>query len=460
MIQKMLKTISMKQNRYREIRLSTRIVSFFILVIVAASINPAVAEQAWQLKVVTDRENAIYEAGEQARFLITLTDGNTPVTEGEITYVVDDFITAYPPPSNYPKGKLKIGNETGISVTLKQPGFLRCRVSVRTANNKLIQATAAAGFSPLKIKPSLPVPDDFDEFWANQKAELAKVKMDAKLTPVKYGNETIECFDVQLACLGGAPVSGYFARPKNAKPKSLPIILWVHGAGVRSSSLGNAAKGAAAKMLSMDINAHGLPNGKPAGFYSELRSGKLNGYPFFGREDRDTIYFRGMFLRLVRAIDFLASQPEWDGRVVAVIGHSQGGGQALVAGGLDQRVTFIAAGVPAICDHSGRAIGRINGWPKLVPTESNGKPNAKILQVARYFDAVNFASRSHANAIMSVGFIDPTCPPSSCYAAYNQLSGEKQIINEPLMSHAAPAHIHKAFFEAIQKHVKQNSAPK
>jgi len=435
--------------------LSKYLIPVFMLVIAATSINFVCAEETFQLKVVTDRENAIYETGQPATFLVTLTQGNKPVTAGEVSYIVDDFITAYPPPNNYPKGKLKIGDEAKISVSSKQPGFLRCRVSYRTPENKLIRATAGAGFSPLKIQSSLPVPDDFDEFWTNQKTELAKIAMNEKLTPVKQPNESIECFDVQLACLGGAPVSGYFTKPKNAKPKSLPIILWVHGAGVGSSSLGNAVKGATAKMLSMDINAHGLPNGKPAKFYSGLRAGKLKGYPFFGREDRETMYFRGMFLRLVRAIDFLASQPEWDGRVVAVIGHSQGGGQALVAGGLDERVTFIATGVPAICDHSGRAIGRINGWPKLVPTETDGKPNAKILQAAQYFDAINFASRSRADAIMSVGFIDSTCPPSSCYAAYNQLSGEKQIINEPLMGHAAPAHIHKAFFEAIKKHVKQ-----
>ncbi|HAW31401.1 MAG TPA: acetylxylan esterase, partial [Planctomycetaceae bacterium] len=100
-------------------------------------------------------------------------------------------------------------------------------------------------------------------------------------------------------------------------------------------------------------------------------------------------------------------------------------------GGLDERVTFIATGVPAICDHSGRAAGRINGWPKLVTTLPDGTPAAEELKAAQYVDGVNFASRSKADAIMSVGFIDVTCPPSSCYAAYNQLKGKKQIINKP-----------------------------
>jgi len=166
-----------------------------------------------------------------------------------------------------------------------------------------------------------------------------------------------------------------------------------------------------------------------------------------------------MFLRLVRAIDFLTSQPEWDGKTVIVIGHSQGGGQALAAGGIDSRVTCIAAGVPAICDHSGRAGDRINGWPKLVPNGSDGRPDPQILDASRYVDAVNFASRSKADAILSVGFIDTVCPPSSCYAAFNALQGTKKMLNEPLMGHAAPGHIQTTFLQFVQDHVKRQSAP-
>ncbi|MFH1268292.1 MAG: acetylxylan esterase, partial [Planctomycetota bacterium] len=100
-----------------------------------------------------------------------------------------------------------------------------------------------------------------------------------------------------------------------------------------------------------------------------------------------------------------------------------------------------------------------NGWPKLVPTGADGKPDPTILEASRYVDAVNFAGGSGAEAIMSVGFIDTTCPPSSCYAAYNNLKGPKEIINEPLMGHAAPSHIHEAFFERVLRHVQQRSEP-
>ena len=149
------------------------------------------------------------------------------------------------------------------------------------------------------------------------------------------------------------------------------------------------------------------------------------GTPFFGREKRETSYFVGMYLRLIRALDFLCSQPEWDGTIVTVCGHSQGGGQALAAGGLDDRVTFIAAGVPAMCDHTGRAVGRINGWPKLVPNDAAQRPDPAILEASRYVDAVNFAARCKAEAVMSIGLIDVTCPPDGGLRRVQSASGKE-----------------------------------
>ena len=44
-----------------------------------------------------------------------------------------------------------------------------------------------------------------------------------------------------------------------------------------------------------------------------------------------------------------------------------------------------------------------------------------------YFDGVNFAKRSKAKALYSVGLMDGICPPSTVYAAYNNHAGEKEI---------------------------------
>ena len=46
-----------------------------------------------------------------------------------------------------------------------------------------------------------------------------------------------------------------------------------------------------------------------------------------------------------------------------------------------------------------------------------------------YFDPVHFARRITCPVMVTVGFVDNTCFPSGIYAAYNQLAGEKTVLN-------------------------------
>ncbi len=394
-----------------------------VLLVLAVSVC---AQEALTLEVTTDRADALYHVNEPVTFTISVAAGKDPVTAGEVAYVFsndgEDVIG---------QGTLALSAEPArVTATLDKPGFLRCTATLQGPDGKEIKALAGAGIDPRQIQPSLPVPDDFDVFWDGKKAQLAKVPMNPRLTPVDSPEENVECFDLQLDCLGGAPVSGYLARPKGAAPKSLPALLTVHGAGVGSSN--KPVEFAARGLLALDINAHGIPNGQPKSHYEDLAGGRLKEYRFEGRESRETYYFLGMYLRLIRAMEYLTSQPEWDGKELIVCGSSQGGGQSIVAAGLDPRVTAFAANVPAMCEHT----GRVNGWPRLVPRDAAGVPDPQVLQAARYFDAMNFATRTKADAVVSVGFIDDTCRPTSVYAAYNNLPGTKRIINEPRMNHA------------------------
>jgi cephalosporin-C deacetylase len=415
---------------------------FLALASAAAAQTPALV-----IKAVTDRPQALYQTGETARFDLTVTQDGKPLAQGQIQCSLSkDGVE----PKREETLQIKDGKAT-LTGTLGEPGFLLLRASI--AGQKDF-AQASAGFSPQEIKPSLPVPDDFDAFWAAQKAALAQVEMKSTLTPVTSTLPKVAVYDAQITCLG-APVSGYYAKPKDAKAKSCPAILFVHGAGVGGSSLGAVAwSEREGGMLSMDINAHGLPNGKPKAFYDEQAAGALKDYRFQGRDDREKCYFKGMFLRVIRALDFLTAQPEWDGKTLIVYGSSQGGFQAFAAAGLDPRVTFFCAGVPAGCDHTGIAAGRINGWPKLV-TITDGKAVEAELQTARYFDNVNFATRAKCQgAAVTVGFIDTVCPPSSVYAAYNVLTMPKTLHTMPLTGHKSSPEASAFMTEAALAHVR------
>ena len=400
------------------------------------------------LSVRADRPDAAYKQGETVTFTIALSLDNQPVKDAVVNWVISK--DGAPPLTS---GTMKLtGPSTTVAVgkKLDEPGFRQCCATFAASNEPVRTALGGVAVDPLLIKPSLPTPADFDEFWAAQKAKLAAIPANARLSPEKSPASGVDCFDVSADC-DGPPVSGYLARPTGARPKSLPIILTLHGVGVRSSDLGSAASWARQGFLAMDMNANGLPNGQPKEFYSDLANQQLKDYFHQGRDSRDTVYFRGMFLRLIRAIDFLTAQPEWDGHTVIVHGSSQGGWQAIAAAGLDSRVTFFAAGVPAGCDLTGVVANRANGWPQFF-AKPPAKPDPKILEAVRYYDCVNFATRAKAAGILTVGFIDTSCPPTGVYAAYNALSGPKRIFNDIPSGHALSPQATAAMRAAILDH--------
>ncbi len=300
--------------------------------------------------------------------------------------------------------------------------------------------TASIGLvaAPESYQPSTRRPDDFEAFWTNEKKQLRALPMAVKNQAVEKTATGFSCFDTEINCTGNAPVRGYFAKPVNAQRGSLPVVLYVHAAGVKGSwcrsEPGNAlrfammGKGA----LSMDINAHGMLNGQPEQYYDSLENTVLKGYATQGVETKSGFYFRGMYLRLIRALDFLCKQPEWDRKRILVLGESQGGGQALVAAGLDERVGAVVATVPAMCDWGAGLSGSRGGWPDPFQSKNDQQ---KMLDVLPYFDVAHILKNTKAIVVAEIGLIDITCPSTGIYAAINQAAGKKIMLPVPYRAH-------------------------
>jgi cephalosporin-C deacetylase len=292
--------------------------------------------------------------------------------------------------------------------------------------------------SPEKLKPGAKIPSDFKAYWDSQKKSLNELPFEVKTVAVQ--NAAIipgySCVDIEINCLGPKPARGYFAKPDKAAPKSLPAVLLVHAAGVKGSwcrsEPGSAMNYAKKGAICFDLNAHGMLNGQPDSYYADLESGELKNYQTNGITSRDDIYFRGMYLRLLRTIEFLTQQPEWDGKRILVMGESQGGGQSLVAAGLDHRVSAVVAIVPAMCDWFGPLADRKGGWPQ--PYESDSSKEA-MLKALPYFDAANILKGSKAIIFTEIGLIDMTCPSTSVFSAVNQSKGKKIIYAVPFRPH-------------------------
>jgi cephalosporin-C deacetylase-like acetyl esterase len=292
---------------------------------------------------------------------------------------------------------------------------------------------------PLRLKPGTECPKDLKKYWDQEKAALKALRMDVKSEKVDSKQPGIACFNTEINCIGPSPARGYFAKPENAKAKSLPIVLAVHAAGVKGwwcrSEIQNATDYAKRGALCFDLNAHGMLNGQPDEYYNNLEAGELKEYFFKGLENKNDLYFRGMYLRLIRTLDFLTQQPEWDGKRIIVIGESQGGGQALAAAGLDNRVSAVVATVPAMCDWGGTLVNRKGGWPQPFERPGN-KENMK--RVLPYFDTAHLLKFSKATIVVEIGLVDNTCPSTSIYAAINQAKGKKIIYPVTYREHTWP----------------------
>jgi cephalosporin-C deacetylase-like acetyl esterase len=380
-----------------------------------------------QVRVSTDRADWRYEPGQPVRFrIIAVQDGH--VLEGvKVSYRIGPEMM---PPKIDQTATLSAGGITVEGGTMKEPGFLRCIATVEQ-NGRTYRGLATAAFHPEAIKPTQQDPPDFDQFWAAGKAALAKLPIDAKLTPLpEYGNSSADCYqvDLQNVGMGTAPSRFYGVLCEPKAPGKYPALLSVPGAGVRPYR-GLAAM-AARGIITLQVGIHGIPVTMNQSVYDSLGAGALSGYNTFGLDNRDRYYYRRVYLGCVRANDFLTGHPKWDGANLAVTGGSQGGALSIVTAALDPRVKGLAAYYPALSDVTGYLQNRAGGWPHMFRAAEGALSHrsAEKIETSRFYDVVNFARRVKVPGLYSWGFNDETCPPTSMYSAYNVIPGQKKLL--------------------------------
>ncbi|MBK7628596.1 MAG: acetylxylan esterase [Bacteroidales bacterium] len=367
--------------------------------------------------IAPDHKDWTYKINEQAKFSVqVLQYGNL------VENVTIDYETG---PEALPDVKkegvvLKTG-KTEFTGTMKVPGFYRVRVWA-VVDGRRYEGLATAGFEPEKIQPTVKDPADFDTFWTNAIAEARKINLDPKITllPEKCTSD-VNVYHISFQNeINGSRIYGMLAMPK--APGKYPSILKVPGAGIRAYS--GDTRLASLGFIVLDIGIHGIPVNLDPQVYTDLAGGALYAYNTVKMNDRNTHYYKRVYLGCVRAVDFLVSLPEYNGKDIAVTGGSQGGALTIVTAGLDKRIKFAAALYPALCDHTGYLNNRAGGWPHYF---KNTQPKPNEVETLGYFDVVNFARRVTAPGYYTWGYNDLTCPPTSMYSAYNVITAPKQL---------------------------------
>ncbi len=431
-----------------------------ILILAALFAWSAQAQESlgtYQIRVAPDRDDWTYELNQTARFNVAVTLNNRQVSGLPIKYACG--LEALPPTleKTATTGAQSFSIDAG---TLKEPGFLRCIVTLEK-NGVTYRGLGTAAFRPDSIKPTVVEPSDFDAFWNDGKAKLAALPVDAKMELLpNLGTPKADVYHVsfQNVGLGSSRVSriyGILTVPKASVPnQKFPALLRVPGAGVRpyTGQIAFAERG----IITLEIGIHGIPVNLPASVYDDLRVGALNRYTTYGLDNKDEYYYRRVFLGCLRANDFLVSLPQFDGTNLGVIGGSQGGALSIMTAALDSRVKVLAAFYPALSDLSGFDFGRAGGWFQNYRDAKNR--TKEKLETLSYYDTVNFAKRLKIPGIYSWGFNDEVVPPTSVYAAYNVIAAPKTLLLGLEMGHANSVEQTDRINNWIEKFLKEGKA--
>lgn len=391
------------------------------LLLTTALLAVAVHASAQQLEFKPYHGDGTYAVGDRVGWTVTPAPGQAAAA-GRYSYTIKRDGLAV-----LRTGTLDLrAGRAAIETSLPAPGMVLVEVKPPPGTAGFHGASKAevgrvllgAAVAPTTIRPASPRPADFDSFWTAKIRQLESVPAEPVLTPGESGKAGVEWSTIRMNNVNGAHVWGQLAKPAGAGPfPALLILQWASPPYPLQKSW--VTERAAEGWLVLNVEPHDVPADMPQAFYDALPA-IIRNYTSIGLHDRDENYFLPMYLGDYRAVEYLAARPDWDGRTLAVMGTSMGGQQSFAVAGLSPKVTAMLVNVPAGADLTGPLQGRAAGYP------SWELRSAELRRLAPYFDVVNFAPRIRARALVSMGYIDESCPPAGIWAAFNLIRGPRE----------------------------------
>ena len=301
---------------------------------------------------ITNHPDRNYALGDTAFVTLHAYAGGLPLNDIPVYYAVGNEMM----PADRPDSILLCDGKAILPMGASHvPGFRSCSFRFKVAGKEYKDLIKVA-YASEQIRPTIPYPDDFNAFWTRT---LQEAEQSVPLNPVvtrlpQYDTNEAEVSLVKLDCgPNGRCIYGYLVKPK--AEGTYPVVLYPPGAG--SKKIVSEYDYAQAGFISLKIEIHGLSPELPDEIYEEQRK-SVEDYMYKGLNSPQSYYYKDVYIGCVRAIDYLCSLPEFDGKNVGVSGGSQGGALSIVTAALNPRVTFLASFYPALSDMTGFLNGR------------------------------------------------------------------------------------------------------
>jgi cephalosporin-C deacetylase len=315
-------------------------------------------------------------------------------------------------------GKADIAADSTLTLKLGKlaPGFYEVRLRDSVRWNIGVRPDAVV---------SAPDPQpDFWEFWTQTLAEMDAIPLEPTFTEIPaYSNDVRTCYEVRYPSWGGAISGGILSVP--VAEGKYPVYLQYMGYGAEPFYFDPSASPDRIDYL-VSIRDQGI-------FRDTLFR-----WIDRGLAAKETFYYRGAFADAKRAVDFVTTLDKADTDHIVSMGESQGGALTFVAAAFDSRIKAIAPAVPFLGDYPDYA--KIVWWPVhevFDQADAEGLDRGALMTMLTYFDVKNFAPRIHCPVYMAFGLQDPTCPPHTNFAIYNNLgTRDKRYFCVPTCGHA------------------------
>ncbi|NLA15344.1 MAG: prolyl oligopeptidase family serine peptidase [Bacteroidales bacterium] len=336
------------------------------------------------------------------------------------------------------------GMTWGDNIKLQGPGFYRCSLLI-TANRQELEPVAFNfGCEPEKIASACDAPEDLDVFWKETRALLDGVPMQPsiKLLP-EHSRGQRNVYYVEMKSFGNETMGGYYAVPK--KPGKHPVLITFMGYG---SNPWIPHTDSDPHFITFVVSVRGQ------GIYKEGNTYESRWFTW-GIESKETYYYRGAFMDLVRAVDFVCSRPQADTSRICAEGASQGGAFTLAVCALDDRIKVAAPAIPFLSDYP--SYFQIAAWPASeMEAYLQAYPQInkeEIFRILAYFDIKNLAGHIKTPTIMAVGLQDEVCPPRTNFAGYNNISAPKDYRVYKDNAHSTPPEWQEVRMEFFKTHL-------
>ena len=414
-------------------------------------INPIVDAQ---VQLQSDDPDWVFDRAEDAKLRVKVSHKATTEIKAKIVgKIVDDFHKEVGTTTT--EVTLVPGKEINevVKLPVKNNGYYNVDFYLDVDGLKSPSANSNIGVRPHGIWSPSDAKPDFEAFWKQTRKELDAIPGDYKVVEdTKLSNSNKKVYRVEMTSFGNVRIKATFSVPTTKGPHPALLTNLGYGQGEDFGTVNpNNMPGYCELVLS--VRGQGL----------DIKDNKYGEWITYGLKSKEDYYYRGAYMDVVRAVDFLCSRPEVDAENIFAGGLSQGGALTLVAAALDRRVKAAAPCVPFLSDFPDYF--RIVTWPRdrfeVAMQEDKSLTWDGIYNVLSYFDLKNLARFIHCPVLLGSGLQDGICPPHTHFAGYNNIPGDrkKQYIIYPRESHGVEPEFYDErlkFFKYYTSHDAQN----